>query len=522
MWHGVVTLFTRSLALEARWFRTHCYRLGFLLLIYCLMLFAQVQSMMVGAPGLQFFGSMLFLNAMFITLGGLAFFATAITEEKEEETIGLLIMAGINPLALLLGKSTSRLWQALLLLVVQFPFTLLAITLGGVMLNQVLAAYAALVAYAVLFANMGLLASVVSRRSGGAMGWTFLAWLTYSTAPALISLLTTWLSSLGRLQGTLEGQIVQGLSWIKEATIWMRLQEIQATGFSGPPINVQVVSNLIAACVLFLLSWAAFPRFALSDQSATAGRGLLSTGTRRWKWASPGRAWSNALAWKDFNFLAGGFLFLLLKFFGYGLLLIVMVVINHFTNGPSVDPVRAEDFGMHAGVVLTLLIIEASLSASRLFHDEVRDQTLVSLLILPQSIGAIAYSKLAGCLLGLVPALAWLVLDLILAVDRPEEFLEAALHPGVWIATLVLSVFLHLTVLLSLFVKWGALPLALFITLITNYCCPLLWLPLVFLGMAGDDSMNAVLLLIVGVIHVIWAFLMQMLIHARIYELGTK
>ena len=42
--------------------------------------------------------------------------------------IGLMLMAGISPLGILLGKSCGRLLQAALLLTVQFPFTWLAIT----------------------------------------------------------------------------------------------------------------------------------------------------------------------------------------------------------------------------------------------------------------------------------------------------------------------------------------------------------------------------------------------------------
>ncbi|OYW10951.1 MAG: hypothetical protein B7Z55_20040, partial [Planctomycetales bacterium 12-60-4] len=120
MLHGVATLLARSLRMEANWLRTHLYRLIFAGIIYFMMLIAQVQSMTMatGAPGLAFFSSMLFLNASFITLGGIGFFATAITEEKEEDTIGLLMMAGISPLSLLLGKSTARLLQGVLLLAV--------------------------------------------------------------------------------------------------------------------------------------------------------------------------------------------------------------------------------------------------------------------------------------------------------------------------------------------------------------------------------------------------------------------
>ena len=66
--------------------------------------------------------------------GALALLETVPTsaeaEEKEEQTLGLLRMTGLNALSILLGKSTSRLLGALLLLLAQFPFTIFAITLA--------------------------------------------------------------------------------------------------------------------------------------------------------------------------------------------------------------------------------------------------------------------------------------------------------------------------------------------------------------------------------------------------------
>ena len=82
--------------------------------------------------------------------------------------LGLLRMTDLNPLSILLGKSTSRLCGALLLLAAQFPFTLLAVTLGGVSARQIVAAYLALGAYTFFLCNLALLASVVARRTGQA------------------------------------------------------------------------------------------------------------------------------------------------------------------------------------------------------------------------------------------------------------------------------------------------------------------------------------------------------------------
>jgi len=126
-------LFERSLRLETRsalmcWART-----GLLCLI--LLVLIPIQSLaragMFSAPGLRFLQEVVWLNLVFITLAGLSYFASAITEEKEEMMLGLLRMTDLNSVAILLGKSTSRLVGALLLLLVQVPFVLLTVTLGG-------------------------------------------------------------------------------------------------------------------------------------------------------------------------------------------------------------------------------------------------------------------------------------------------------------------------------------------------------------------------------------------------------
>src|SRR5262249_47455071 len=140
---------------------------------------------------------MTWLNMVLISLAGISFFATAITEEKEEDTLGLLKMAGIDPVGILLGKSTSRLLGAALLLLVQFPFTLLAITLGGVTLGQVLAAYFSLTAYMVLLANVGLLCSVVFQRGGMASIITGLVLVVYLLAGAGVRAVTLGLVNSG-------------------------------------------------------------------------------------------------------------------------------------------------------------------------------------------------------------------------------------------------------------------------------------------------------------------------------------
>ena len=174
---GTAAMFTRALRSDARHLRPHLFRMLFAGLILGSLVMAHVQSLSLGAPGLFFFSNILWLNLALIVLAGVSFLSTAITEEKEEGTLGLLMLAGVSPLSMLLGKSSSRQFSTALLLVVQFPFALMAIVLGGVTFTQIVAGYIALAAFLALAANIGLLASVICRRSGNAGGLTLLALL---------------------------------------------------------------------------------------------------------------------------------------------------------------------------------------------------------------------------------------------------------------------------------------------------------------------------------------------------------
>ena len=112
MLHGIFALFFRSLRGDSRSFWVHL-SWGFLLLvIYGALCFAQVQGASLGAPGRDFFRYVIHLDAVFVTLLGISYFSSAISEEKEEDTLGLMTMAGISPLGILAGKSGGRLCRS--------------------------------------------------------------------------------------------------------------------------------------------------------------------------------------------------------------------------------------------------------------------------------------------------------------------------------------------------------------------------------------------------------------------------
>ena len=459
MFTGVLALLERSLRVDARGWATHLARVGLMVAIYLAVVQVQATAFVFGAPGLRFFESIVYLNLTFMTLLGIGFFSTAITEEKEEDTLGLMQMAGINSLGILLGKVGGRLLQALLLVVVQYPFTLLSITLGGVADSQVRAAYVGLVAFMLLLAGWGVLCSTVSRNSRAATRLMVLGLFAYWLLPYFA----------GQYYGSLvrSGMLVSGtwqawlLNLVSSSCVYLQSGVILTTGGGESPWSIQAVTNSIGGVLCLLLSWAVFDRCTQSPSAEPVSRGWLSRRQGRFRWLNPGRPQLNPFVWKDFHFAAGGVANSFARLAGYlGLFAVVWLLAVWWQTEQYV--VR-----MYLGFLVPLLAFDASLLVSRSLHDEMRGQTLSALVMLPTSIPFVVYSKLAGALLGLLPGLLCFLATLFGTIEGDKllaEFFQSD-PSGMQLARMALMfsyllLLPHLAAAYALLIRWGAVPLA--------------------------------------------------------------
>lgn len=515
MFGPTLALLTRSLRLDARQVRSHLIRLSFVGLIYLCMFWAQIMSAMYGAPGLEFFKLICFLNCVFITAAGISYFAGAITEEKEEETLELLKMAGVSRIALLLGKSTSRLLGAALLLILQFPFILLAITLGGVTLAQIIAATLALLAYMILLANLGLFCSVFCRNTSRAAGLTFLLLIAYlGGVPLAAAVVADMVQSGYILAGDPAVQGAQDvLERLSASSIFRRIWEITQTGFAESPLSSQVVGHVVSAGVLFLLSWATFDLFTRESGRENPDRMSPFTPTGRWKQLGAGRAWANPLAWKDFHFMAGGWFYLAAKSVLYGILLAALLIVVS-TGEPYVSWENLGGWTM--GTMAVVAALELCHFSSRVFNDELKWKTLPVLALLPISPARLMVSKVAGGVIGLVPAAGYFLLG---AAVWPEGFGQAALSPITWYGVMMFLIFLHLTAYLSLFVKWGAFALSFVIMFVFAYCCPVFTMLFLLVSVGQGSILACVPIILVGFMLVVP---FQFAITARLQSLAAQ
>ena len=463
-----LALFERSLRLETRsalmcWSRT-----GPLLLI--LLVLMPIQSLaragMFGAPGLHFLQEMVWLNLVFITLAGLSYFASAITEEKEEMMLGLLRMTDLNSVAILLGKSTSRLVGSLLLLLVQVPFVLLAVTLGGVGLLQIAASYGTLLAYLFLVCNLALLFSVVFRNTTTAAAFTLIVLMVFLIGHY-------WAAGMEQEFASSHGVNIQRGVWPaltaiigfwRAATPSNRLGEIFQTGFAGPAVGFQVASNLVLGVLLFLLAWLVFDWCTREEKdAATPRRWLLGRATRRSR-IPPRLVGTRAISWKDFTFISGGRFGLILKF---GVVALLVALVNLIALETGSGNVITREFEGSVLIWTSLVITAAclALEAAHIFREEIRWKTLSSLVMLPVSVPELCYRKVAGALAGTLPLLAGFVLGVVLVPEDVGKFLEAIFKEPIAFGMFIVAIlqfilFLHLTEFLSLIIKRGALPLA--------------------------------------------------------------
>ncbi len=431
--HGILALFIRSLREQVRSASFSWMRAGMATIILITLL-ARGSRSFSGATGMDFFASFAFYNALMIIVAATSYFASAITEEKEEQTLSLLRMTNLSALAILFGKSTSRIFTGLMLLVVQLPFALLSVTLGGVTWEQILITYLLLCSFLFFAANLGLFASVMAKNNAYAAVLTAaLGWLYF------------WILDEAAEDYSGASSFFQAIGIYWSAATWRESS----------------LAFCVSGLVFFLLAWASFNRFA-TDTPAAAPRRKQAPIYH----AAPsraGRVSADAIAWKDYHFIHGGTRVMFAKSLFYAVIAIWICV-----------EFRADRWGGLELLIWTIFtlslftaLIETAFAASRIFRLEVRGQTFGDLYILPQSLTALIRAKRRAMLYSLGPIGLILGISFIFGIPSLLNgiassgtaflvFLQTA-------ALIPLEFIFHyrLTAWFSLRLKWGGLPAAL-------------------------------------------------------------
>jgi ABC-type transport system involved in multi-copper enzyme maturation permease subunit len=485
----ILALLSRGIRQDSRGWVTYAIRLGLAGFIAFALLGAHLQSFAVGAAGLQFLEPILYITFIFISLAALVFFPMVIAEEKEENTLGLLQMAGLSPLSVLLGKAGPKAMEAMFLVLAQVPFALLAIPLGGITASQIVAAYATLLSYVIFLNGLALFCSVVSRRVLGACVMTALLLLAFFILPPLCSFLLgeavreRWIAADGGLNVVLSTVF----SWLTDASPAGRFHEIMQISFKGPLIGVQVVSNLVMGGALFLLAWMVFGTATREQHEAAQSRGLALRLPWRKAVAGPDqrvtyrssfaqrmlgvdRAWTQAIAWKEFHFGTWGKTGVIVK----SILLAVFVAglgVIVSATAPG-DKVRIIWGGVVMGAMPVLGYLELVYRAARVFSEEVQWKTLQDIIVLPNAESEIVRQKVTVALASVIPYVFFTFVGIVISPEGFAEFMvKYGLHTAVVAVALHLTFFLYLIAFFSLLFKRGAAFWAILLAFLATYGC---------------------------------------------------
>lgn len=369
------------------------------------------------APGLTVFYTVMMVNLFGLVLGGITAFCSAITEEKEDDTLGLLRMTNLSPVAILLGKGISRLVSGALLIVAQLPFTILCVALGGVSAATIWKGYEVLLCTLFFLCNLGLLMSVLSRRTGMAVALAILIGaVIYVGVP--IYYFSGFLGSFGG-RGAAPSFTQQAAHYILSNNPLYQLTELLSGGRGFlPAAGNPLLFNGVLGTVCFLLSWGLFGRFCSNTAEAVPGKKRGSRGEKSLRFPRPG-SW--AIAWKDFWFLIGGRRGLIYRFIGYGVLVFgfaqMMISSSPYMQSKDIA-------GMMIWLAFFGLGIELQLGAARIFGSERKGLTLSALVTLPVPLGRVVWQKTIGCLASLIPGMCFVALGLAMVPQLWEDFVS--------------------------------------------------------------------------------------------------
>lgn len=508
---GLWALLSRSLRIDARGLWTNLLRLGAILVGYLALVQAEERSRFFGAPGLMFLQTLWMSNLFLIAGCAVSYFVSAITEEKEEDTLGLMRMTGLTGLAILLGKFGSRLAQVLCLALLQLPFALLTVTLGGVTLDQVFAMIAALLSLIWATAALALLMSVVSPNTRQAAARMSLLIVVYVVGDWVLSDFLAWVGFTAP-----EPFVIRSLHILDDALLATRMQDGTSSATTPAFVSAFEVLNLSVGLVAFLLAWALFAWGAELGQGLTEKRGLWEFRWRGRRWLHPGRVWPRYLFWKEYHFLLGGWPWLILKFVAYGLGAILIAWYNA-PMGLFTLFIDMDYQGRMVASILTMfgsfgLTIEGARLASRMYSEELRQQTWSTLAGLPGEVERLAYRKAAAALLGLVPLLSWWLAIIFLTPAGREMFVEITDDMMLWGLMGAFMLIPHVAALLSLYLRWGAVPLSFAVVWVPMFCV------LAMNFGSGEDVAGAIFLLgsIVGIVFC------HAMIGRRLHELAAE
>lgn len=384
--------------------------------------------------GLTFLKTVTYINLSLITITGVIGFSSTITEEKEEATLGLLLMTGISKKSLIFSKATARIIRGLFLTLSQLPFVIISIAFGGITINQIIALYVTFISYIIFLAFFCTFFSAIAKTT---------------TLAAILSSFILFLLFI------FASEMNTPASYFNPFEV---LNDVLKNGFDSYWVPEQFISHIIVAFVFYFLSIKCFQ----SSPQSTVLFAKKSKDNKETKPAknSHSRAWSNALCWKDFNFMYGG-----KGWWGWQCLIMIclsLVIVSDY-HRPDFEEFL-QTLYVSASICLFMQFVFV---AQMLISKEFKKQTHTALFTLPCEIKDILIAKIKAGFLATLPSVILTVLAILHVISEESK--------AIWgvMATISYAIlYITMTFLLSLRIHLFAFVLAgfgtIFIAVITT------------------------------------------------------
>uniref|UniRef100_A0A7C2P0J3 Uncharacterized protein n=1 Tax=Schlesneria paludicola TaxID=360056 RepID=A0A7C2P0J3_9PLAN len=382
---------------DARLLRPHITR-GLLVLALWFVAWQFADQAWRQAAGRDLLAALTFYSALGLVLAATLGFTSVFTDDWTASNLDLLRITGLSAFDLILAKSIPHAITAATLIVIQLPFALVCVTLGGVTLVQIAALAVELAVLFLLASGCAVICGVQVSAGGLSPKWArVLAFLLLGFLLFLLGVTDQMLAEVawaprGVPRGAARAAV--DVPWLNPVS---ELRRILSSGFRGPPVNWTLLAHAAGTAIAFGIAGASLRsrwHVAGEDNSPTEPQPAELEAPPLWRpVVPPPRCTGNAIAWKEYYFTLGGDEMMNGK---WGLMLFLSPLLLFMLVGPALDA-NIWGFAVLAEfVVIVGAVGSLNYTARRLWQTEIQERTLWGLAVLPLSAEEILRAKLAS------------------------------------------------------------------------------------------------------------------------------
>ena len=419
-------LFKQTIVNDTRSGGMHLLRFIFISAISVMFVLVAVQLNRWGGDidGRFFFNVIFLINLFFVGIASLFLFLPIVREEKEENTLGMIMMTGISPFAYLTGKVGSRFFMLILMMAIQVPVTYLCVTMGGVSTDTILSTFVFLFVLAFFLSNLFVFSSLI--------GSSIFSCLLIASGIILAFsyLLNFTIGDIWNIRYQFEPFRMFERA-LKDIFNYKGLSEITIYYFISLLIGGGI---FFAASVFFFNALTAdqkeielSPKLKGEKASSQKAENYEGKGAKRfYRKLKTKRFANNPIIYKDFRFTAYGPLLYLVQF--------VMILLPIFffladsliyRSWQSFELYRfiyqlsdPDAFVFYAFILFILIMITSHL----VFSQEIKNNTLSSLVLLPHQASKIFKDKTIAVIRIITPTLIMMLIILALCLAFPKSY----------------------------------------------------------------------------------------------------